>query len=268
MSAINNIPLWQLLQFAKSYSQLGSAVQEQLDQLIEDENAEVNPNAIQMVLQRLRPLPEEIKEYCEGYLAKSGPGMRAASAEENLRARLVRLAHTRPELRADLLPLLTDKAACGWAGGEAPVMAKFEEGKSVDPTKNMSPEDAAEWKKQNAIHRDNFTKGAGTRTDGHGPASDGRYYHVALMKPQAGTGGTGPWLVASIRGVPNSGFAIQIQQGSWNALIKETRLLVGADWNEAHKVMYERAKMMNRPHHAYDPQWGTIAGITPSQDQG
>ena len=34
--------------------------------------------------------------------------------------------------------------------------AKFEEGVSVDPTKNMSEADAAEWKKQNAIHRSEF----------------------------------------------------------------------------------------------------------------
>jgi hypothetical protein len=44
--------------------------------------------------------------------------------------------------------------------GEGPVMAKHEKGKSVDPTTDMSPEDAAEWKKQNAIHKDQFTKGA------------------------------------------------------------------------------------------------------------
>jgi hypothetical protein len=38
---------------------------------------------------------------------------------------------------------------------EEPV-AKFEEGKPADPTKDMSPEDAAEWKKQNDEHKDNF----------------------------------------------------------------------------------------------------------------
>ena len=37
--------------------------------------------------------------------------------------------------------------------------ARFEEGEPADPTANMSPEDAAEWKKQNAIHRDEFTGG-------------------------------------------------------------------------------------------------------------
>ena len=55
--------------------------------------------------------------------------------------------------------------ACGaeYMGGEAcgaeymqDHAAKFEEGVSVDPTKNMSEADAAEWKKQNAIHRSEF----------------------------------------------------------------------------------------------------------------
>lgn len=36
------------------------------------------------------------------------------------------------------------------------IEAKFEEGVSADPTKNMSPEDAAEWKKQNEDNKDNF----------------------------------------------------------------------------------------------------------------
>lgn len=83
---------------------------------------------------------------------------------DTLRTRIIRLAHVRPDLRPHLLPLVSDRAACGW-GGEAPVTARFEEGVSADPTENMSPEDAAEWKKQNAIHRDKFTKGAG-RTAG------------------------------------------------------------------------------------------------------
>lgn len=75
----------------------------------------------------------------------------------DLRSRLIRLAHANPAIRADILPLVTDRVACGW---EAPVVARFEEGVPADPTKNMSPEDAAEWERQNAIHRDKFTKGA------------------------------------------------------------------------------------------------------------
>lgn len=75
-----------------------------------------------------------------------------------LRTKLIRLAHSRPDLRPHLLPLVTDKAACG--GGETSVMARFEEGVSADPTVNMSQEDAAEWERQNELHRDKFTKGA------------------------------------------------------------------------------------------------------------
>ena len=40
--------------------------------------------------------------------------------------------------------------------------AKFESGKSVDPTKHMSEEDAAEWKRQNEEHKDNFKSAAAT----------------------------------------------------------------------------------------------------------
>lgn len=91
-----------------------------------------------------------------------------------LRGRLIRLAHTRPDLRPHILPLLTDKAACGWdvgesdtmGCGEGAVMAKHEKGVSVDPTKDMSPEDAKKWEKQNVINQDKFTKGAGSRVAG------------------------------------------------------------------------------------------------------
>ena len=33
-------------------------------------------------------------------------------------------------------------------------MARFTEGESADPTKHMSPEDAAKWKEMNEKHRD------------------------------------------------------------------------------------------------------------------
>jgi len=38
--------------------------------------------------------------------------------------------------------------------------AKFEQGVSADPTKNMSKTDAAEWERQNALHRNEFTASA------------------------------------------------------------------------------------------------------------
>jgi hypothetical protein len=71
-------------------------------------------------------------------------------SDKALRAGLIRLAHSHPEFRKELLPILT---ACG---PEAPMQGKFEEGKPADPTKNMSPEDAAEWKKQTEEHADQF----------------------------------------------------------------------------------------------------------------
>ena len=40
------------------------------------------------------------------------------------------------------------------------VLSRFEEGKPADPTENMSPEDKAEWEKQNDLHKDEF-KSAG-----------------------------------------------------------------------------------------------------------
>lgn len=279
MAAIDNIPLHQLLQFARSYAKLGSAVTEQLDDLIErGEDASLNINAVKMLRYKLAPLPDPLRDLLDRYLEGNwGEGQgRYASSDAALRGRLVRLAHSRPDLRADILPLLSVKTAAGpdavgrnwkekndggkhrwvWAGqsgdlaftvtehfapiagalangiGEAPlgmyykmtvvlndgtmlqtvgqkldraewfkraaaiyrasqgvmldfsdmpekwkrmasdkaargegtVMAKFEEGKPADPTENMSPEAAAEWKKQNAINRDQFTKGAGRRT--------------------------------------------------------------------------------------------------------
>jgi hypothetical protein len=59
--------------------------------------------------------------------------------------------------------------ACGaeYMGGEAcgaeymqDHSARFEEGVPADPTKNMSEADAAEWNRQNELHRDQFTKTA------------------------------------------------------------------------------------------------------------
>ena len=179
MSAIDNVPLRQLLQFAKSYDRLGFSIQEQIEDLVQYGNrADINGIAVEEVLLRLRPMPKKLKSICEAYLEslaeealeeetrfnseaeESASGGRYASSDAALRGRLIRLAHTRPDLREHLLPLLTDKAACGWDGAEGTVMAKHEKGVSVDPTKDMSPEDAAEWKKQNAINKDKFTKGA------------------------------------------------------------------------------------------------------------
>ena len=44
------------------------------------------------------------------------------------------------------------------ASNEEETLARFEEGESADPTKNMSPEDKAEWDKQKDEHKDEFKK--------------------------------------------------------------------------------------------------------------
>lgn len=87
--------------------------------------------------------------------------------DTNLRSGLIRLAASLPaDKRAPLLQILAcDHAATEKAGGECCGMcdtktARYEEGVSADPTENMSPEDAAEWRKQNEIHRDNFKTAA------------------------------------------------------------------------------------------------------------
>lgn len=72
-----------------------------------------------------------------------------------LRSAVIRLAHTLPQYRKVLLAALTESAS--------EKEGKFEEGVSADPTENMSPEDAAEWKKQNELHKDQF-KAAGRKT--------------------------------------------------------------------------------------------------------
>jgi hypothetical protein len=43
--------------------------------------------------------------------------------------------------------------------------SKFEEGKPADPTENMSKEDAAEWKRQNEEHKDEFKTAKATYVD-------------------------------------------------------------------------------------------------------
>jgi len=70
------------------------------------------------------------------------------SAEKDAKTRLTRRGKT--ALRPDPEP----GPASGLPGDEKAGM--FEKGKDADPTKNMSPEDAAEWKKQNELHKDQF----------------------------------------------------------------------------------------------------------------
>lgn len=43
--------------------------------------------------------------------------------------------------------------------------SRFEKGRPADPTQNMSPEDAEEWKKKNEEHKDEFKSAAGAQFD-------------------------------------------------------------------------------------------------------
>ncbi len=97
-----NLPfhtIYDLIRFADSYAKLGSSVQKQLKDLLDiGPTAEVNPNAIEMVLDRVSPLPQEIKEACENFLEMNHPGVEGRYASSNdtaLRNRLIRLAHAR-----------------------------------------------------------------------------------------------------------------------------------------------------------------------------
>lgn len=50
--------------------------------------------------------------------------------------------------------------AARMASSEDEKLSRFEEGKSADPTKKMSPEDAKEWKENTEEHKDKFKKDA------------------------------------------------------------------------------------------------------------
>jgi hypothetical protein len=73
--------------------------------------------------------------------------------------------------------------------------SKFEKGKPADPTENMSPEDAAEWERQNEAHRDQFKTAklpskaipAGTRVSVKANPASRMMYSTPL--PEDGTEG-------------------------------------------------------------------------------
>ncbi len=63
---------------------------------------------------------------------------------EILRARMSLAGGQQPDPRIDV------------AASDEEHMSRFEEGKPADPTENMSPEDAAKWKKEHNENKDNF----------------------------------------------------------------------------------------------------------------
>jgi hypothetical protein len=80
-------------------------------------------------------------------------------SDRTLRTDLVRLAHSHPEFRKDLLPIIK---ACDPMGPEAPMLGKFEEGKPADPTENMTEEQKKQWWAEHEKNKDQFKGAAGS----------------------------------------------------------------------------------------------------------
>lgn len=59
--ATYDVDVFDLVVFAKAYADLGSAVQEQLNDILSDpQNADVNPNAVKLIDDRLGGMNDEI----------------------------------------------------------------------------------------------------------------------------------------------------------------------------------------------------------------
>jgi hypothetical protein len=83
---------------------------------------------------------------------KASMTTKAKFTEAQLRSATIRVAYATkdPDLRRKLAKILKATEE------ENEKEGKFEKGKPADPTENMSPEDAAEWKRQNKDHADEF----------------------------------------------------------------------------------------------------------------
>lgn len=87
---------------------------------------------------------------------------------------VVKLAYENKELREELLPILSECGECAdhdhqdhhddhdhqdhHEDEDREPMARFEKGKPADPTENMSPEDAEEWRDNTEKYKDKFKK--------------------------------------------------------------------------------------------------------------
>lgn len=113
----------------------------------------------------------------------------------------------------------------------AQVMARFEQGKPADPTKDMSPEDAAKWKEMNEEHGDNF-KAACESEDGKMGCADGRLSKFEEGKPADPTENMSPedakeWKLENLRNKDNFKEAAE---GSWSETFEDNwALKVKAD---------------------------------------
>ena len=71
--SLYDIDVVELIDFAKSYASLGAAVQEQLDDLLDQqEDAEVNGNAVSMIQDRLGGMSAEVDEAVAAWLDARG----------------------------------------------------------------------------------------------------------------------------------------------------------------------------------------------------
>ena len=54
--------VYELLKFAKKYSDLGDSIQEQLDDIMDDNFDDVNPNALSVMIRSIKGYDDQIDE--------------------------------------------------------------------------------------------------------------------------------------------------------------------------------------------------------------
>lgn len=64
---LREMEAYELLEFAKAYASLGNAVQDQLHDIMDDPQSDVNPNAIDLIKERLGGANEEIDYAIQAY---------------------------------------------------------------------------------------------------------------------------------------------------------------------------------------------------------
>lgn len=64
---LREMEAYELLEFAKAYAGLGNAVQDQLHDIMDDPQSDVNPNAIDLIKERLGGANEEIDSAIQAY---------------------------------------------------------------------------------------------------------------------------------------------------------------------------------------------------------
>lgn len=102
-------------------------------------------------------------------------------------------------------PMLTTadfEAALKTASGDSKE-SKFEEGVPADPTKNMSKEDAAEWKRQTEEHKDEFkTAHLASLQDYTAELKDAKFEKGVEMTPEAVSKVVGPEFAENVKNPP------------------------------------------------------------------